>query len=289
MNTASSPPTHELGTFLKARRAALDPRTVGLPDDGAHRRVAGLRREEVALLASISTDYYTRIEQGRRRASPPVLDILAEVLRLDEDERAYLRELAGEDTARGETHDSPALQPQLQRVLDGLSDIPALVIGRRLDILAWNPLAAALLTDFDALPEHHRNYAWLLFRDPAFRALYPDFEQVGAVTVAMLRRESGRDPHDRRLKHLVEELRGADESFRTWWDEHHVAVGSGGTKQMRHPVVGDLTLDWDALTCAHDPAQRLVVWTAAEGTPTRERLGLLAKHLEGATESVPAR
>ncbi|MBB4162296.1 helix-turn-helix domain-containing protein [Streptomyces cinereoruber] len=275
MNTASPSP-NELGDFLKARRAALSPRTVGLPDEGTSRRVAGLRREEVALLASISTDYYTRIEQGRRRASPTVLGILSDVLRLNEDERIYMRELAEGQAGQDVVPERQSVQPQLQRVLDGLSDIPALVIGRRTDVLAWNPMAVALLTDFAVLPPEHRNYAWLLFRDPAFRTLYRDFEQVATVSVAMLRREAGHDPHDRSLARLVDELCQADEQFRTWWNEHHVAVGSTGTKEMRHPVVGDLSLDWDALTCAHDPTQRLIVWTAEPGTPSHERLDMLA-------------
>ncbi|MFJ5938648.1 helix-turn-helix domain-containing protein [Streptomyces sp. NPDC093071] len=288
MNTVSTSP-NELGDFLKARRAALSPRSVGLPDEGTSRRVTGLRREEVALLASISTDYYTRIEQGRRRASPAVLDILSNVLRLNEDERAYLRELADGQTDQGVLPERQSVQPQLQRVLDGLSDIPALVIGRRMDILAWNPMAVALLTDFAMLPPEHRNYAWLLFRDPASRTLYRDFEQVATVSVAMLRREAGHDPHDRSLARLVDELCQADEQFRTWWNEHHVAVGSTGTKEMRHPVVGDLSLDWDALTCAHDPTQRLVVWTAKPGTPSHKRLGMLASLVDGDPESVASR
>ncbi|MET9734448.1 helix-turn-helix transcriptional regulator [Streptomyces sp. NPDC006458] len=273
----TTPPPNTLGDFLKARRASLSPAAVGLPEIDGARRVDGLRREEVALLASISTDYYTRIEQGRRRASAPVLNVLAVALRLTDEERAHLHELAGrEETGSGGGRASQTAQPQLRRILDGLTTLPALVMGRRMDILAWNPLGAALLSDFSRLPEGRRNYAWLMFRDPAMRALHQDFENIGAVCVAMLRREAGIRPEDQRLADLVAELRGTDEDFDRWWGEHKVASDNGGSKRLRHAVVGDLTLDWDALTCAHDPTQRLVVWTAEPGTPSHDRLATLA-------------
>ncbi|MET7508510.1 helix-turn-helix transcriptional regulator [Streptomyces albidoflavus] len=274
----SSPRHHpnELGAFLRARRAALSPGAVGLPRTVGSRRVRGLRREEVASLASISTDYYTRVEQGRRRPSAQVAEVLAGVLRLSEDERAYLLELVGTELPERPEETAPAVQPSLRRLLDALTAVPALVLGPRMDILAWNPMAAALITDFSELPDAHRNYAWLLFRDPAVRALHPDFDTVAPGCVAMLRREAGRDPHDPRMDGLVRELCHADESFRRWWGEHHVAAGNRGTKVLRHPGVGDLTLDWDALTCAHDPAQRFVIWTTAPGSPSEKRLAALS-------------
>ncbi|AVH94178.1 MULTISPECIES: helix-turn-helix domain-containing protein [Streptomyces] len=266
----------ELGAFLKARRMELGPSEVGLPDMGGRRRVKGLRREEVALLASISTDYYTRLEQGRRTASPQVLDSIARVLRLDRDQREYMLELAGKDAARPRRQAVQKVHPQLRRLLDDLVTVPAVVLGRRMDILAWNSLAAALVTDFSKIPEKQRNYVRLVFTDPAVRALYPDWENVAHTGVSQLRMEAARDPQDQRLAALVGELSVRDEHFRQWWGAHHVAVRGMGTKVFRHPVAGDLTLDWDTLTCATDPDQSLVTWTAEPGSPSHDGLRFLA-------------
>ncbi|MFD6350066.1 helix-turn-helix domain-containing protein [Streptomyces roseolus] len=266
----------ELGAFLKARRMEITPSDVGLPDTGTRRRVRGLRREEVALLASISTDYYTRLEQGRRTASPQVLDRIAQILRLDDDEREYLVELAGKDALRPRRQTAQKVHPQLRRLLDDLVTVPAVVLGRRMDILAWNPLAAALVTDFSKIPEKQRNYVRLVFVDPAVRALYPDWETVAHTAVSQLRMEAARTPQDQRLAALVGELSVRDEHFRQWWGAHHVAVRGMGTKVFRHPVAGDLTLDWDTLTCATDPDQQLVTWTAEPGSPSHDGLRFLA-------------
>ncbi|MBC3988076.1 helix-turn-helix transcriptional regulator [Streptomyces sp. AC563] len=276
---------NELGEFLKARRAEVSPREAGLPDAGSGRRVRGLRREEVALLASISPDYYTRLEQGRRQASSPVLKAIAEVLHLNEEERGYLFELAGKDAARPRRMAARRVRPQLRRLLDDLATSPAFVLGRGMDILAWNPLAAALLTDFEAVPEKRRNYVWLLFRDPSFRTLHADWERMARSAVAMLRREAGRNPHDQRMASLVGELSMRDEDFRQWWGDHHVAVRSGGSKVLRHPVAGELTLDWDALACVSDPDQQLVVWSAEPGTPSHDGLRFLASWAASADHS----
>ncbi|MFI6879790.1 helix-turn-helix domain-containing protein [Streptomyces sp. NPDC050400] len=267
----------ELGEFLKARRAELSPRTVGLPDSGVKRRVKGLRREEVALLASISTDYYTRLEQGRRQASAPVLDTLARVLHLDDEERAYLFEIAGR-TVAGRSGRRPAQQvpPQLRRLLDELPTTPAMVLGRRMDVLAWNPMAAALLVDFSRIPERYRNYPWLVFRDPVMKSIHVEWEQTARACVAMLRREAGRHPQDQRMAQLVGELSMLDDDFRSWWGDHRVASHRGGSKVLRHPVAGDLTLDWEALACTDDPDMKLVVWTAEPGSPSHDGLRILA-------------
>ncbi|GHB73923.1 transcriptional regulator [Streptomyces viridiviolaceus] len=266
----------ELGAFLKARRMELSPSAVGLPDTGGRRRVKGLRREEVALLASISTDYYTRLEQGRRQASQPVLDSLARILQLDDDERAYMFELAGKEATRPRRRVTQRVHPQLQRLLDELVAVPAMVLGRRMDVLAWNPMAAALVTDFARIPEKQRNYVRLVFTDPAVRALYPEWESVAHTCVAQLRMEAARDPKDPRLTALVGELSVRDEDFRRWWGAHHVAIRGMGTKVFRHPVAGDLTLDWDTLTCATNPDQQLVTWTAEPGTPSHDGLRFLS-------------
>jgi transcriptional regulator with XRE-family HTH domain len=265
----------ELGAFLKARRMAISPAEAGLPDTG-RRRVKGLRREEVALLASISTDYYTRLEQGRRQASQPVLDGLARILRLDEDERKYLFELAGKDAARPRRQAVHKVHPQLRRLLDDLVTVPAVVLGRRMDVLAWNPMAAALITDFARIPDKQRNYVRLVFTDPVVRALYPEWESVAHTCVAQLRMEAARDPADPRLTALVGELSVRDDDFRTWWGAHHVALRGMGTKTMRHPVAGDLTLDWDTLTCAANPDQQLITWTAEPGSASHDGLRILA-------------
>lgn len=279
--------SNQLGEFLKARRSEVGPREAGLPETGARRRVRGLRREEVALLASISTDYYTRLEQGRRQASAPVLQALAEILRLSDEERAYMFELAGKATARPPRRTVQKTYPQLRRVLDELTTSPALVMGRRMDILDWNPMAAALLTDFSRIPEKNRNYAWLIFSDPAMRELHADWEHTARACVAMLRMEAGRDPEDQRMATLIGELSMRDDGFRRWWGDHRVADRSRGSKVLRHPLVGDLTLDWDALACVGDPDQQLVVWTAEPGTPSHDGLRILSSWAADAGHDTP--
>jgi transcriptional regulator with XRE-family HTH domain len=269
-------PLNELGEFLKKRRASLSPRTVGLPESDRPRRVAGLRREEVAQLANISTDYYMRLEQGRMQASAPVLDILARVLHLDDDERGYLFQLAGKTTIRTRRRGRQRVQPQLQRVLDDLTATPAIVQGRRGDILAWNPLAAALVIDFSRIPEKHRNYPRIQFTEPAMRTLYADWDTSAQISVAQLRMEAAKYPEDPRLIELVGELSTRDQQFAKWWGDHRVAARTVGTKTLNHPVVGELVLDWDTLTANTDPDQHLTVWTAAPGSPTHERLNILA-------------
>ncbi|MFC9429801.1 helix-turn-helix domain-containing protein [Streptomyces sp. NPDC056987] len=285
-----TPHLNELGEFLKARRAELTPRAVGLPDSPGPRRVAGLRREEVARAAAISTDYYTRLEQGRMPASAPVLEALAQALHLDADQRRYLFGLAGKETAKPRRRALQKVQPQLRRVLDDLTTTPAVVMGHRMDVIAWNPLAAALITDFSAVPEKHRNYVRILFTDPAMRTLYADWKAVGRTSVAQLRMAAAKYPDDPRLAALVGELSVRDPDFRRWWAAHHVAALSVGTKVLHHPVAGELSLDWDTLSASTDPDQQLVVWTAEVGSPTHDGLRILAswaagRHLSDAPSS----
>lgn len=265
----------ELGEFLKARRGDLAPADVGLPTDGQHRRVPGLRREEVAQLASISVQYYTRVEQGRLQASAPVLNTLADVLRLDDDQRTYLLELAGREAPRRRRPRAQKVRPQTLRLLDMLN-APAIILGRRMDILAWNPLAAALLTDFSQLTQKQRNYARLVFSDSEMRRRYMNWEKVAPDCVAFLRMEAARHPDDPQLSELVGELSIRDPHFRQWWAAHNVAAQTTGVKMLRHPLVGELTLDWETLACATDPDQQIVVWTAAPDTPSHESLAFLA-------------
>ncbi|MFI5793090.1 helix-turn-helix domain-containing protein [Streptomyces sp. NPDC051677] len=266
---------NELGEFLKVRRAELSPRTVGLPDTGG-RRVPGLRREEVALLAAISSDYYTRLEQGRIQPSATVLASLAHALHLDDHQRDHLFELAGRRMARQRVPGTQKAQPQLLRLLDDLTVSPGVVIGRRMDILAWNPVAAALLTDFAKVPEDQRNCARILFTDPSMRTLYADWRAVARGCVAHLRMTAAKHPDDPRLTSLVGELSIQDKDFGQWWGSRYMPLHKLGAKRFHHPVVGELVLDWDTFTGSADPDQELVVWTAEPGTASYDRLRALA-------------
>ncbi|MFF4017218.1 helix-turn-helix domain-containing protein [Streptomyces sp. NPDC001843] len=272
---------NELGQFLKARRGALRPRTVGLPDGGARRRVSGLRREEVALLAGISTDYYTRLEQGRVQPSAPVLATLARALHLNDDERDHLFQLAGRRTVRSRREAVQQVQPHLRRLLDDLTVTPGVVIGRRMDVLAWNPPAAALLTDFAKVPRNKRNYVRILFTDPRLRTLHADWRTDARDAVAQLRTLADRHPDDPRMSGLVGELSVLDEDFGQWWAGRHKPPRGTGTKRFRHPDAGDLVLDRDTLTCGTDPDQALVVWTAEPGSASHDGLRRLASPAAG--------
>jgi transcriptional regulator with XRE-family HTH domain len=269
---------NELGAFLRARRSELSPSDVDLPEGGTQRRVAGLRREEVAQLAAISTDYYTRLEQGRIHPSPPVLASLARVLRLNDDQRTYMHELAGTNTAatRLRRRAPQKVKPYLQRVLDHITDAPAIVMTPTHDILAWNQLAAALMVDFSEVPERERNFMRLLFTDPRMRSLYPDWEGLARAVVSYIRMEAARKPDDPRLAELVGDLSIKDEQFRQWWAGTHVAVKRRGTRTYNHPVVGEITLDWDALTSDAEPDQQLIVYTPAPGSRSEQALRELA-------------
>ncbi|MFF3963953.1 helix-turn-helix domain-containing protein [Streptomyces griseorubiginosus] len=271
-----NPHLNELGEFLKARRAELTPSDVGLRG-GQRRRVKGLRREEVALLAAISTEYYTRIEQGRLQASAPLLDEIAQALRLNDAQRTYLLDLAAKERVRPAAYrERQQVDPQLQRMLDDLSASPAFVIGRCTDILGWNRLAAALWTDFGRYPVQERVFVRLLFTEPWMRELYVDWEEVTRLAIAQLRMESARYPDDQPLTALVEELSARDAQFRQWWTEHDVAMRGNGVKKLRHPVVGELTLDWNTLTCGTDPDQHIIVWNAEPGSASHDGLRFLA-------------
>ncbi|QFZ16869.1 helix-turn-helix transcriptional regulator [Saccharothrix syringae] len=264
---------HDLGEFLRSRRARVRPDDVGLPV-GGRRRVPGLRREELAMLAGVSVDYYMRLEQGRTPAvSDSVLDAVARVLRLDETERAHLRNLVRPTPTR-----RPAPQrvrPGLLRLLDMVGDVPAFVMGRRSDILASNALADAVY-GFGGLSAEERNAARHTFLRPEARTFYRDWPSVAADMVAFLRLDAGRYPDDARLAALVGELSVKDETFRKLWAQHKVLEKTHGTKQLHHPLVGDLDLDYEALRPGGDPDLTLNVYTARAGSPSEERLKLLA-------------
>ena len=279
---AAEPKWRELGDFLRARRGELRPHDLGLTEDEHPRRVPGLRREEVARAASISTDYYTRLEQGRLPASAPVLDDLARVLRLGSDERAYLAGLAGKVLPVASPSPGADVAPFVLRMLDDLAATPVFVMGPRTEVVAWNTMAASLITDFSAIPEDERYFIRLLFTDPAMRSLYTDWLGVVDLALAQLRMDSARDPEDARLHALIAELIALGTEFEGLWTAHEVATRGTGTKVLQHPVVGELTLDWGALDAGGGCTA--IVWTAEPGSPSHGRLLRLAD-LRGAGRS----
>jgi transcriptional regulator with XRE-family HTH domain len=266
----------DLGQFLRSRRARLTPSDAGLAATGP-RRVPGLRREEVAHLAGVSVDYYTRLERGRNvSVSESVLDALARALRLTGTEREHLFTLAKPVSTRRRTLPPQRVRPALARLLSGLTEHPALVLGRRLDVLATNPLARALYTDFDALPHRERNLARYIFLDDGARSLYVDWPGAARGVVGTLHLYAGQHPHDPRLAELVGELSVRDEDFRRWWADQEVSRRTHGTKHYRHPIVGEMILDYEALAPTGDDDQVLGLHTAEPGSPSEEALRLLA-------------
>ena len=262
----------ELGAFLRVRRSEIDPTTVGLADTGGPRRVPGLRREEVAQLATISTDYYTRLEQGRLPgASPAVLNALATALRLGPDERSYLYRLANKSDQQPPNRPrAERVLPQTQLLLDNLRDSPAILLGPYLDILAWNHLATAVFTDFTALPRRERNFLRLLFLDPTVRGRYVDWSEMARICVGYVRTAAeGRD--EPRLSELIGDLSLRDRDFRTWWAERRATYQSHGTKTLTHPAAGQYPLHWQTLRTP-DSQQTLMVMTAPAGSHSLEVL-----------------
>ncbi len=289
--TATSPAAGApsgLAEFLRTRRSRLRPEDVDLPDFGGRRRVAGLRREELAQLAGVSVDYYTRLEQGRvGNPSDAVLDAVARALRLDPEEAGHLHRLArtrptrgsgARGTGRGPARGSAAPQkvrPSMVRLLDAMPDVPAVVMGRRMDILAWNSAAVALLGDYGTLTPAERNIARITFLDPASRTLYDDWVGCARENVAFLHLEAGRRPDDPRLAELIGELSVRSQEFRQWWAEHPVRDKTSGHKVFHHPLVGRMELVYDTLRSADDPDQALVTYTADPGSPSEDALRML--------------
>lgn len=268
----------EIADFLRSRRSRITPDQAGLANDGRARRVPGLRRDEVARLAGMSTEYYTRLEQGRAGTpSPEVVEALARALQLDPAEREHFADLLTRPTATRRTPTGPQrVRPGLHLMLHTLEHVPAFIIGRRTDILAANRLAREVLTDFDALPATQRNLARFYLLDPHARDRVGDWEQIAAETVAMLRLEAGRHPHDRRLADLVGELTLRSPEFTTWWNDHRVLRRTHGTKHYHHPIVGDLHFAYECLQAPGDPEQTLCVYNPQPDTNTTEALQLLS-------------
>jgi transcriptional regulator with XRE-family HTH domain len=273
-------PTSDIPEFLTSRRAKITPEQAGLPAYGNNRRVKGLRREEVAMLAGISVEYYTRLERGNAAgASDDVLEGVARALQLDEAERAHLYDLvrAANTTSRPNRRrpTQERVRPVVQRILDSIT-APAYVRNGRLDLLAANPLGRALYDPVFEDPTGTPNTARFLFLNPRASDFFPDWEKIANDAVAILRAEAGRDPYDKTLSQLVGELSTRNDEFRVRWAAHNVKFHRTGAKTLHHPVVGDLTLDYEALELPGDTGQRIVVYSAEPGSPSQQSLDLLA-------------
>ncbi len=275
--------------FLVSRRERITPDQAGLPAYGGNRRVKGLRREEVSLLAGVSIDYYVRMERGNLAgASDSVLEGVARALQLDEAETAHLFDLARA------AQPVPALQrpPKtsgvtvgVQQILDAITEAPAWVRNARHDLLAANVLARALYAPLLADPRRPANNARFVYLDPASREFFIDWDRAADDIAAMLRSEAGRNPHDKQLIELIGELSTRSEDFRTRWAAHHVRFHRTGQKKLRHPVVGTLDLDFEAMELPAHPGLTLIVYTAAANTPTADGLKLLASWAAPAQQS----
>jgi len=269
----------EIREFLASRRARITPEQAGLPVFGGARRVLGLRREEAAMLAGVSVDYYTRLERGNLSgASESVLDAVARALQLDEAERVHLFDLArAAGPGRTRRRSTPKqVRPSVQRILDAMTDAPALVQNGRLDILAANRLGRALYSELYLEPTRPINHARFTFLDPRAHDFYPDWDRAANDGVALLRAEAGRNPYDRGLTDLVGELSTRSEEFRIRWAAHNVRLHQTGAKHFHHPVVGDLTLTFEMMELAADPGLNLLAYSAEPGSRSEEALNLLA-------------
>jgi transcriptional regulator with XRE-family HTH domain len=271
---------NDTSQFLTSRRARITPEQAGLPVYGTNRRVAGLRREEVALLAGVSVDYYTRLERGNLGGvSEAVLDALARALQLDEAEREHLFDLAraANTTARPRRRPAPQrVRPGVQRILDAMTDAPADVRNGRRDILAANRLGYALYSELFIDPVRPANVARFVFLSPRAREFFPDWESAANDLVANLRTEAGRNPHDRGLQDLVGELSTRSQEFRSRWAAHNVRQHQTGRKRLHHPVVGELELTYEVLALPADSGLSLVVYGAEPGSASQDGLRLLA-------------
>ena len=266
----------EIRDFLTTRRAKITPDRAGLPTYGRQRRVSGLRREEVALLAGISVEYYTRLERGNAHGvSDDVLDGLSRALQLDEAEREHLLDLV-----RTENMERPArrttvpqrVRPSVQRIVEAMAGIPAFVRNGRLDILYANPLAAALYSLQFSDAVQPPNSARFTFLDPRARTYFADWERAAHDVVAQLRGEAGRNPYDRMLSDLIGLLSTRSEEFRVLWAGHDVRFHRTGSKRFRHPLVGDLTLAYEALELPADPGLTIVTYSADPGSSSEQAL-----------------
>ncbi|MCW2986286.1 MAG: family transcriptional regulator [Conexibacter sp.] len=281
-STPASSSENRIGEFLRARREQVRPQDVGIAyaSPPSRRRVPGLRREELAMLAGVSADYYVRLEQGRdQHPSAQVVDALARALQLDEDATIHLHELAAPAPRRRRR--SPArierVPSGVQRLLDAWPQSPALVIGRRMDILAANPIATAL----NPVCRVGTNMVRATFLDPSVRELYADYDKNAADTVASLRASVGPDLDDPRLTELVGELSLKSDLFRKLWARHDVRDKAAGDKRFVHPLVGPLDLRYETFAVNGADGQLLIVYHAEPGSPSADGLALLSSMVAG--------
>ncbi|UPW08732.1 helix-turn-helix transcriptional regulator [Gordonia terrae] len=275
----------EVREFLMSRRAKISPETAGLPA-GGNRRVPGLRRSEVATLAGVSVEYYSRLERGTiAGASSSVLESLARALQLDDTERAHLLDLAraadgipASGRSRRRSSKSTATRNSLHWALEAITDAVAFVRDSHQDLLATNALGRAFYSPVIGDGGRTPNLARFQFLDPASHDFYPDWELFAEMCVAIMRAEAGRDPHDKALQDLVGELSTRSDTFRTLWAAHNVRTHGAGTKRFQHPVVGELTLAYEELAVTADPGTILMIYTAEPGSPSAERLQILASY-----------
>lgn len=270
---------NEIREFLATRRAKLTPEQTSLPSFGGNRRVPGLRREEVAMLAGVSVEYYTKVERGSLAGvSESVIESIARALQLNEAERDHLYDLARAATpsARPRRKPSQAVTPSVQRMLDSMVGVPAFVRNGRLDILAINDLGRALYSEAYGQNATTANLARFAFLNHRSHVLYPDWEKTADTAVAILHTEAGRDPYNKSLTDLIGELSTRSEDFRARWAQHDVRLHRGGYKDFRHPAVGDLHLAFDALEIPNAPGLTLTAYSADPGTPSEDGLRLLA-------------
>jgi transcriptional regulator with XRE-family HTH domain len=270
----------ETREFLTSRRARITPQQARLPWYGDNRRVPGLRREEVAMLAGVSVQYYTRLERGDLSGvSETVLGALAGALQLDDVERAHLFDLARAAQTKTPPRRRPTkhqVRPGVQRILDAMTAAPAYVRNGRGDILAANRLGYALYSPLYAGSARPVNTARFVFLDPHAADFFIDWDHVATEVVAVLRSEAGRDPYDRGLSELVGELSLQSEPFRTQWAAHNVRSHDKGTKRLHHPIVGELTLTFETMQLTADTGLTLAAYTAEPGSKSEEALNLLA-------------
>ena len=270
---------NEIREFLTTRRARVTPERAGLRAYGGRRRVSGLRREEVALLASISVEYYTQLERGNvRGVSEEVLEAIARALQLNEVERTHLFDLVRAAKRRpARSRRTPErVRPGVQRVLDTITGSAPFVRNGRLDILSANRLGYALYSEAFANPDRPVNLARFVFLDQQSRTFYADWEGIADAGVGSLRAEAGRDPYDQDLTDLVGELSMRSEDFRARWASHDVRQYRSGTQPFHHPLVGDLTLSYEALQLTADIGLTLIVYAAEPGSPSQQALNRLA-------------
>jgi len=274
---------NDIREFLTTRRARLTPEQVGLPDFGGRRRVPGLRREEVALVAGMSVEYYTRLERGNAKGvSEAVLEGISRALKLDAAEHAHLYDLVrtANEGIHPQRRRGPA-KPQrvrsgVQQLLDAMHDVPAFVQNGRLDILAINPLGQAVFSEMYVQPQRPANFGRFVFLDERARGFYRDWDDAAQQTVALLRTEAGRSPHDRVLSDLIGELSTRSDQFRTLWAAHDVREHRTGIKRITHPVVGDIDLSYEAMELSSARELLLIAYTAQPGSPSNDAIRMLS-------------